>query len=75
MSVCDDDRAAAVGCRIRAQFQEPLSVTDLARSAGISVRALQSAFKSVLGASIRDETHRCRMECAERLLEETDLIH
>jgi len=73
MFVCDDERVAAVVCRIRAQYQEPLSVTNLARSAGLSVRALQSAFKSVLGTGIRDEIHRCRMECAEKLLEATDL--
>jgi LacI family transcriptional regulator len=73
MFVCDDPRVAGVVCRIRAQYQEPLPIANLARDAGMSVRALQTAFKAVLHRSVRDELNRCRMECAERLLEQTDL--
>ena len=71
--VCNDARVAAVVCRIRRDFAEPLSVTGLARDAGMSVRSLQSAFKDAVGHSLRDEIIRCRLERAEQLLEDTDL--
>lgn len=73
MFTCEDERIAAVVCRIRSQYREPLSVTDLAKDAGICVRSLQAGFKAVLGSGVREEIIRCRMECAERLLEETEL--
>jgi LacI family transcriptional regulator len=73
MYVCEDARIAGVVCRIRTQFREPLPISQLAREAGISVRLLQAGFKAVTGRSVRDELNRCRMECAERLLGETDL--
>jgi LacI family transcriptional regulator len=71
--VCTDKRIAATVRRIRRDFAEPLTVSFLAREAAMSVRALQTGFKAATGCSLRDELIRCRLNCAERLLEESDL--
>jgi LacI family transcriptional regulator len=71
--VCTDKRIAATVRRIRRGFAEPLAVGALAREAAMSVRALQTGFKAATGHSLRDELIRCRLTCAERLLEDTDL--
>jgi len=72
-SVCTDKRIAATVRLIRRDFAEPLSVSTLAREAAMSVRALQNGFKAATGHSLRDELIRCRLACAERLLQDTDL--
>ncbi len=71
--VCTDKRIAATVRRIRRDFAEPLTVSMLAREAAMSIRALQTGFKAATGNSLRDELIRCRLACAERLLEDTDL--
>lgn len=71
--VCADKRIAATVRRIRRDFAEPLAVGTLAREAAMSVRALQTGFKAATSHSLRDELIRCRLTCAERLLEDTDL--
>lgn len=71
--VCADKRIAATVRRIRRDFAEPLTISTLAREAAMSVRALQTGFKAATGHSLRDELIRCRLDRAERLLEETDL--
>ncbi len=70
---CADQRIAATVLRIRRYFAEPLTVAQIAREAGMSVRALQDKFKATVGHSVRDELSRCRIQCAEKLLETTDL--
>ena len=71
--VCDDPRLAAVVCRIRRDYAEPLTIGTLAREAGMSTRSLQVAFRASVGHAVREEINHCRMQRAAKLLEDTDL--
>ena len=58
---------------IRDHARSGVSVDDVARAAGLSRRALEKRFRSLLGRSILGEIHRVRTDHIARLLLETDL--
>lgn len=70
---CDDPRISRTVIRIRRDFAEPLAVPDLAREAGMSVRALQRAYSMICGETIRDALMERRLNAAASLLRDTDL--
>lgn len=57
---------------IRANFAQPLTMADIADSAGVSVRRLQIVFRSVAGCTPRSALNLARMEAAHDLLNTTD---
>ncbi len=63
-------RVAAACSYIEAHLDEPLSLTDVARHAAVSVSTLQRLFRDVLGLSVGDHLRRLRMDRARRLLEQ-----
>jgi AraC-like DNA-binding protein len=50
------------------RIDDPLQITDLCRAAGVSERALQYAFKNVMGLSPRDYLVRLRLHRVRRAL-------
>lgn len=50
----------------------PITVTDVARAAGVGPRALQLAFERHLGCSPMAHVRRVRLECAHRELQSAD---
>ncbi|MET0133761.1 MAG: helix-turn-helix domain-containing protein [Kibdelosporangium sp.] len=58
---------------IQAHAAEPLTVTDIAQHAALSVRTLTRRFAEQLGTSPRNWLHQQRLHLARRLLETTDL--
>ncbi|GAA0575189.1 AraC family transcriptional regulator [Caenispirillum bisanense] len=62
-------RVAAACAYIEAHLDEPLSLTDVARHAAVSVSTLQRLFRDVVGLSVGDHLRRLRMDRARRLLE------
>jgi LacI family transcriptional regulator len=58
---------------IRDRVKESPSVETVARSAGISRRALEKRFRDSLGRSVLDEVRRVRTDQIARLLVETEL--
>jgi LacI family transcriptional regulator len=58
---------------IRDRARESISVDDVARSAGLSRRALEKRFRYYLGRSVLDEVRRVRTDQIARLLVETDM--
>ena len=70
---CDDPRIAKTMVRIRRDYAEPLTLPLLAREAGMSVRALQRAYSSFGGNTIRDAIMERRLDAAVALLKDSDL--
>ena len=58
---------------LRKHFASPLQLPELARSAGLSVRSLQTAFKAEMGHPLSEELSQLRLKEASRLLRDTDL--
>ena len=58
---------------MRDHVRESVSVTDVARAAGLSRRALERRFRREIGHSILQETRRLRTDQIARLLVETHL--
>ncbi len=58
---------------LRQNFRAPLNLEVLARTARMSVRALQLAFRQELGCTFQEELARLRIAAAALLLESTDL--
>jgi LacI family transcriptional regulator len=71
--ICEDKRIGDVICKVRSEYSRDLSITEMAREAGMSLRKLQIDCKSALGYSLREELIRCRFSKAENLLAESDL--
>jgi LacI family transcriptional regulator len=71
--VTDSPGITAAMVYLRENFHQALQLSQLARRAGMSDRVFQSEFKRRVGHSAREELHRVRLACAERLLRETDL--
>ncbi|WCJ58332.1 DNA-binding transcriptional regulator [Fontisphaera persica] len=67
-----DPRLAAALRFIRTHADAPLTVSEVARAAGMSRRALEKQFRALLDRSIRREIARVRVERICRLLEETN---
>ncbi len=68
------DLAAIRALRIiRDRFQTQLTIPDIAREVGVSVRHLQQSFQRHLGFTMIHELTRIRVECAKKLLPRTDL--
>jgi LacI family transcriptional regulator len=58
---------------VRERVQDGVSVGEIARAAGISRRALEKRFRSLLGHSVLDEIRRVRTDHIARMLVETEL--
>ncbi|MCM6774260.1 helix-turn-helix domain-containing protein [Nocardia sp. CDC159] len=58
---------------IERHLDKPLSQTDIARAAGVSVRTLQRHFQEQLGTTALQWLLRARIDRARQLLESTDL--
>jgi LacI family transcriptional regulator len=58
---------------IRDNARTSMSVNDVSRSAGLSRRALEKRFRSLLGRSILQEVRRARTDQIAKLLVETDM--
>jgi len=58
---------------INERFSDPLSVTSVARSLGISRRLLELVFQEDRGMTPREEIQRVRFAAAIRMLKQTDL--
>jgi LacI family transcriptional regulator len=58
---------------IRDQARGGISVNDVARSAGLSRRALEKRFRNLLGRTILEEIRRVRTDQIARLLVETEM--
>lgn len=58
---------------LRKHFAQPPNLPGLARSAGLSVRSLQTAFKAEMGHPLSEEISQLRLKEAARLLRDTDL--
>lgn len=58
---------------MRQRFRQRIEIGDLAKTAKLSVRGLQHAFKKELGHTFYEELTRLRVGAAIQLLEETDL--
>jgi len=71
--VTDSPGITAAVVYLREHFREPLQLSRLAKSAGMSDRTFQLEFKRRLGHSAREEIQRVRLTCAARLLRDTDL--
>lgn len=68
-TVAAPDLAAVAAIRImRDRFSERLSVPDIAREVGVSVRHLQKAFRQHLGFGISEELTRLRVARARELV-------
>jgi transcriptional regulator GlxA family with amidase domain len=57
---------------IREHFKEDLTIDDVARRAGMSVRNFSRRFKIATGESFANYTQKLRIETAKRLLESTE---
>lgn len=72
---CDGNEARLVCCAneyMRANFHEPLRISDIAMAAGVGARQLQAAFKAVTGRTPWDHLTAIRLEQARHcLLENT----
>ncbi len=71
--VCPDPAISKVVMRIRRDFAQPLSVSLLAREAGVSTRTLQRLYPAMVGTTISEDLMRRRLDAAGRLLRETGL--
>lgn len=58
---------------IRSNASQPVRVEEVARSAGVSRRALEERFRSLLGRPVAAEIRRVRVEAFARLLRESNL--
>lgn len=58
---------------IRDHAAQPINVSDVVGSLGISRRTVERRFSSTVGRSILSEITQCRLQRAKRLLIETDL--
>jgi len=58
---------------IQNHFTQPITVEQIAKTAGISVRDLQRRFKTELGRSPKQELHLVRIKQIKELLRRTDL--
>lgn len=68
-----DPLVAGVIAHIRANIMQPLTVTALARHAGVSARSLHRAFLAALGWGPHHELLRTRLRRAQSLLLDTEL--
>ena len=64
-------RAVRARDYIRTHTGEPLSVAAIAKKLGCSTRMLQKSYRTVYGATVRDDIAEARLEKAKRLLAET----
>jgi LacI family transcriptional regulator len=68
------DEAVGRACRhLRDHAHEPLQVEEVARTVGVSRRALERRFRRELGCSPHAEIQRLRLERARQMLRETSL--
>jgi AraC-like DNA-binding protein len=51
----------------------PLSVEQIAEELGVSRRTIERRMRTIVGRSVLEEIHACRLSRAKRLLRETDL--
>ena len=76
MPIVEDDGCASAGHGyvshaeeyLRAHFEEPIAMADLARSIGVNLRSLQMAFRKHRGCSPREALNRMRLEEVKRRL-------
>lgn len=71
--VTDEPGITAAVLHVREHFHAPLRVEQLARIAGLSTRLFEIQFRRYVGCSAREAIHRARLNCAARLLRDTDL--
>jgi LacI family transcriptional regulator len=69
----EDENLAKALHFIRDHAAAGLSVTDVARAAGLSRRSLEQRFRTVLGHSVLQEIRRLRVDHIARLLVDTEL--
>jgi LacI family transcriptional regulator len=68
-----DDPQLAVGVQfMREHAFEKITVQDIVRAAGISRRAFERRFAKMVGRAPKAEILRLRLECAKKLLTETN---
>jgi AraC-like DNA-binding protein len=65
---CGDLRADMLLDRLRANYQHPITVADMASVAGLSVRQLQSVFQRTVGHSSMAALRTIRMRHAHQML-------
>lgn len=70
---CPHAGVTAAVRHIRLHYRDPVSVTELARHAGVSETVLRREFKRHVGRAVHEELNRCRLAHAESLLRGTDL--
>lgn len=70
IAAIDDDRLRDVLAYFQEHIEEPVSVSEVCRHAGVSRRWLEYAFRETLGVSPFDHIRRQRLKHARRLLRE-----
>ncbi|MDR3509345.1 MAG: AraC family transcriptional regulator [Caulobacteraceae bacterium] len=73
LSAADRNRVDLVRQTLEARFDEPLTMTQLARQAGVNESKLSELFKARFGLTVFECLRKVRMERAQRLLQDTDL--
>ena len=71
--ICDSPAISAAMIHLRRHFREPLRIGQLAKLAGLSLRAFQIEFKRHTGRTALEVLQSVRIAEVERLLRETDL--
>jgi len=69
----DDRDVARALARIRRDAARQLTVSEVARQAGVGRRVLERKFQTLLGSTILKEIRRARIQYAKELLADTDL--
>lgn len=70
---CDHAAVTAAALFVRRHFREPITVKEVAKQAGMSVRMLQAEYPIHVGRSVKEDILRHRMSSAQLLLERTNL--
>ncbi|HAT10250.1 MAG TPA: hypothetical protein DCS97_06595 [Planctomycetes bacterium] len=68
-----DREVAAVLRFIRMRVAEPFDVGDVIATSNLGRRSLEQRFRRLLGRTILDEIHRCRIEHAKSMLRNPDM--
>jgi len=71
--VTDSPGITAAVLYVREHYPEPVRLAQLARLSGLSKRTFETEFKRRVGRTVREELQRVRLECAARLLRDTNL--
>ena len=70
---CDHPGVTAAAVFVRKNFQESITVADIAAHANMSLRTLQAEYPRRVGTTLKDDILKARLKRAQLLLERTDL--